>query len=306
MLLFSIIIPTYNRAHMLPKTIQSVINQTFLDWELIIVDDGSTDGTRELIKHFIEKESRIKYIYQNNSERSVARNNGIKNALGRYICFLDSDDWYAENHLQVLSENITNKTNPIGLFFTNYNEVSNNQIKNISPPNFEDFNNPIDYLMSYAIIPARVCVHNEILKKNKFDEDITIIEDVILWTRIELEYPVYHIQEHTVNYLIHEDNSINIKGKGAIKRYNGLLIFFKRYPDIVKLISKKQKNQIMSDTLFNISKHYIYHSKSLKAVKYLIKSILISPYHPQTKHKFFCAVKIITRNKIPEYQPNRT
>ena len=94
---FSIIIPTYNRAHVLAKAIESVINQRYTNWELIIIDDGSNDNTREVVQQF--NDPRINYVYQENTERSQARNNGIKLAKGLYICFLDSDDEYCDNHL---------------------------------------------------------------------------------------------------------------------------------------------------------------------------------------------------------------
>ena len=89
---FSVVIPTYNRANMISGAIQSVLEQTFKNFELIIIDDGSTDQTAHVIAGFSDE--RIKYNYQQNTERSQARNNGIKIASGRYICFLDSDDQY--------------------------------------------------------------------------------------------------------------------------------------------------------------------------------------------------------------------
>ena len=76
---FSIIIPTYNRAHLISMAIDSVIAQTFENWELIIVDDGSTDNTKELVDNYCSIDKRIRYIYQENAERSAARNNGIIN-----------------------------------------------------------------------------------------------------------------------------------------------------------------------------------------------------------------------------------
>ena len=103
---FSIIIPTYNRGHVLGKTIQSVINQNFNDWELIVVDDGSTDNTKNIINDFSKNDSRIRYIYQDNQERSAARNNGIENSNGKYICFLDSDDEYLQHHLSTFYDEI--------------------------------------------------------------------------------------------------------------------------------------------------------------------------------------------------------
>ena len=94
---FSIIIPTYNRAHVIMRPIDSVLRQTFEDWELIIVDDGSTDDTKSIIESY--HDNRIRYVWQENQERSAARNHGIALAKGEWICFLDSDDDYYPNHL---------------------------------------------------------------------------------------------------------------------------------------------------------------------------------------------------------------
>ena len=84
---------------MLHFAVDSVLNQTYKDWELIVVDDGSTDNTKEIVEEFVKIDKRIKYIFQENKERSAARNNGIKKAKGDWICFLDSDDIYHMNHL---------------------------------------------------------------------------------------------------------------------------------------------------------------------------------------------------------------
>jgi glycosyltransferase involved in cell wall biosynthesis len=94
----SVIIPTYNRADLLPRAIQSVINQTYKDWELLIIDDGSTDNTKEIVEGFIKKDSRIKYFYEENSGApGRPKNFGIQKSNGKYIAFLDSDDeWLPE------------------------------------------------------------------------------------------------------------------------------------------------------------------------------------------------------------------
>ena len=92
----SVIIPTYNRAHLVGRAIKSVLNQTYRDFEIIVVDDGSTDNTKDIIKEFQKKDKRIKYIpYEKNKGGSAARNTGIKAAKGEYIAFLDSDDEWA-------------------------------------------------------------------------------------------------------------------------------------------------------------------------------------------------------------------
>ncbi len=97
----SIILPTFNREKLLPRAIDSVIKQTYLHWELIIVDDGSTDKTFALVKSYIKKTSKIKYIKkQINQGVSLARNIGISKAHGYFIAFIDSDDEYMPNHLE--------------------------------------------------------------------------------------------------------------------------------------------------------------------------------------------------------------
>jgi glycosyltransferase involved in cell wall biosynthesis len=88
---FTIIIPSFNRVHVIDRAIQSILNQTYPDWELIIVDDGSTDNTKEILTSILA-DKRIKYIYQDNAGVCAARNKGVSLATGKYLVFLDSDD----------------------------------------------------------------------------------------------------------------------------------------------------------------------------------------------------------------------
>ncbi len=96
----SIIIPCYNYAHFLVETLDSVKKQNFSDWECLVVNDGSTDNTEEICIQYCVEDSRFKYLYQNNQGLSSARNTGIKNAKGKYIQFLDSDDLISNNKLE--------------------------------------------------------------------------------------------------------------------------------------------------------------------------------------------------------------
>jgi glycosyltransferase involved in cell wall biosynthesis len=104
----SIITPCYNGARYISETIDSVISQSYKDWEMLIVNDGSTDNSEEIICKYSEKEPRIKYIKQNNSGSAVARNRGIKECTGRYIALLDADDlWdsqFLEKQINFMSE----------------------------------------------------------------------------------------------------------------------------------------------------------------------------------------------------------
>ena len=98
--MISIIIPAYNAADYLAQTIESVLNQTYSDFELILIDDGSTDRTREIIKDYQCKDARIKYFYKENGGVSSARNLGLQKATGDFVSFLDSDDLWDRRFLE--------------------------------------------------------------------------------------------------------------------------------------------------------------------------------------------------------------
>jgi glycosyltransferase involved in cell wall biosynthesis len=299
MVFFSIVIPTYNRADLIGETIKSVINQTFKNWECIIVDDGSLDNTKEVVSKISLVDNRVKYIHQSNAERSAARNKGIKNAIGKYICFLDSDDYFLENHLLEMKKKIEVSSDKIALFFSNYIYSYNGIKENIVIPKLTK--NTQHYLVYNPIIPARVCIHNSILKEFQFDEDIVIVEDFLLWLKISYKYPLFHLELDTIIYNIHEDNSVNIKNNAAIKRLNGLKVFFKRYPNIKLELPKKYYNFLIGDTCFSIMKYYIYHQNKLKSIKYLLLSIFYQKNHNQLKHKMLILVYLLINKQIKEY-----
>ena len=108
-LLFSVIIPTYNRAKLLARAINSVIAQQESDWELIIVDDGSTDKTFQVVQKYLRTNKNIRYLRKRNEGPSKARNKGARSAKGKFVTFLDSDDEYMSNHLSLRRKAINQK-----------------------------------------------------------------------------------------------------------------------------------------------------------------------------------------------------
>ena len=302
MAFFSVVIPTYNRAHLIEKTISTIQYQSFKDWECIIVDDGSKDTTREVVEGLIAQDERIKYVYQENAERSAARNNGIRNATGKYICFLDSDDAFLKHHLQYLFEKIQATNYAVAMYFTNYILSQNGEmISNDFPSLGKDV---INYLFYNPIIPARACIHHEILKEIQFDEEIVIVEDLLLWVKIAMNFPLFHLEESTVIYNLHEDNSINIKNNSAQKRLDGLLLFFEKYPEITRKIPVEIRKDIVGDTHFNIMKYYLYQKNKSKAIRHLMTSIFYQKKHAQLKHKLYILYSLLLNKKISEYDYN--
>jgi glycosyltransferase involved in cell wall biosynthesis len=297
---FSVIIPAYNREYLIEETIKSVISQTFENWECIVVDDGSTDNTRNVILSLSEKDQRIKYIYQENAERSAARNNGIRNAKGEYICFLDSDDFYTCEHLQSLQKEISSIKNPIGLFFTGFEEIKKNE-RHVPPINEFQSQNGIDYFLTNAIIPARICGHKLIFKEQKFDEDIVIVEDLCLWARIASKFPVYQLKQNTVLYSIHEGNSIHLGSNASEKKLRGLKTFIKRYPEIIYKADKKNVKRLLTDCHFRIAQSCIHRKLRFGAFRHTLISIFLNVDKTQLKHKLYVLMNLMLFREIPEY-----
>src|SRR5437763_12352369 len=120
MILFSVIIPTYNRLQFLKEAIDSVLNQTYNNFELIIVDDGSTDGTSEFIINEYKKDARINFYFKENEERGAARNYGLNKAKGTYAVFFDSDDWMKPQYLEYLHNVIIKQPVPPDMVAAKY------------------------------------------------------------------------------------------------------------------------------------------------------------------------------------------
>ncbi len=126
---FSIVIPTYNRADFLEKTIDSVLQQSFQDFEILVVDDGSTDNTNEIVRNI--SDSRVHYHFKENEERGAARNYGFDKSEGEYVVFLDSDDLFSKEHLSTLNEHLAKKQEKF--ICTRYDFVDEKGLRRNSP-----------------------------------------------------------------------------------------------------------------------------------------------------------------------------
>ena len=288
---FSIVIPTYNRAAFMPKAIESVLAQTYADWELIIVDDGSTDNTKEVVSQYCD--SRITYIYQQNAERSAARNNGIMHAIGDYVCFLDSDNYMKPDRLEKLSAFIANEKE-CACYYTDieYNDVAKGIVK-IKKGKEYPFSMDVDLLMQDIIATPQLCCATEILRKHQFNPTLSIGEDMELLFRITVEYPLIYIpNQATVVEVEHEGRSVAVHSKSSEKQLETLKIMFSKGHPANKA-SKQQKKWVLSAVLFNASRDYLLEHNS-KGVKYLIQSLFAKPIQKNTKYKlnilfsYFC------------------
>ena len=201
---FSVIMPTYNRADFFSAAIDSVLSQSFNDWELIIIDDGSTDNTKDVVSTY--DDPRVHYHYQDNQERSVARNNGIKQAKGEWICFLDSDDTYLPHHLETLYTFIQEKNLKDAFLVTGHLiEENGERRKHLK---IDTNKNLLKEIWTKFIFPTSVCVSKSVLIKNLFNPEYNIWEDTHLWLRVAAKYPVFQLKDFTAIQLVHEESSV--------------------------------------------------------------------------------------------------
>ena len=189
----SVVIPSYNRKDFLKRSIDSAINQTKKPLEIIVVDDGSTDGTETMIKSDYDF---VKFIKQKNKGVSAARNIGIKVSIGEWICFLDSDDEWKKDKLEKQINAM--KSNP-GYKFFHSNEIwiknglRINQKKKHKKYGGDIFDKCLDMC---RISPSSVMINKTVFDEvGNFNEDLVVCEDYELWLRICDKYKVFFIDE---------------------------------------------------------------------------------------------------------------
>lgn len=243
MVKISVVIPVFNKGFILKETLNSVLQQTFTNYEIILVNDGSTDNSLEVLSNF--EDSKIKIYSQENKGASAARNLGIEKSKGEFIAFLDADDYWFPNHLEELvklSEQFPN----CGSYCSRYqikntkNSVKSPVFKNISP----NFNGIVEnYFASNYPFKINITLNQMIPKKiliemNFFTEGITNGQDLELWTKIAIKYPVAIHNKTTAVYNNYLPNTLSKRSFKTMK-----LMDFKQFeleenknPDLKKFL----------------------------------------------------------------------
>jgi len=182
--LFSIIIPCYNQAHFLPDCLESLLKQTYSNWEAIIVNDGSTDNTYEVSKSYYSIDSRIRIIQKENGGLSSARNKGISEANGERLIFLDSDDFLYENCLENIAS-IIRTVNDNCLIKCGYSYISEDKQKILSDVTVYKKESLYPEILEGNIGPCHsICISKQLVKSiGFFDESLKSVEDWDFWMR---------------------------------------------------------------------------------------------------------------------------
>jgi glycosyltransferase involved in cell wall biosynthesis len=297
---FSIILPTYNRAHLIETAVKSILTQSFSDWELILVDDGSTDNTKEVISKFSSSDKRIKYFYQENQERSIARNNGIEKSTGQFICFLDSDDYFLSTKLEHLHDFIKESTQNDSVLYDGISFLIKDNIVKTPLPTKKESETIHEFLFKNPLGSLQICAPAKVFQEFKFNPSIRIGEDVELWLRIANKFEFIPIDIFNTIALEHDDRSVNLKKYNSAKELMKQIKYIFKLHDETK-ISKQTRKTVLSNCMFNISKHYILNGDRLKSIFWIIKSINVDFKNVQNKHRLYCVIKLSTFQNIQEY-----
>lgn len=220
--MFSVVIPLYNKELSIKNTIQSVLNQTFQDFEIVVVNDGSTDNSLHVLKEI--DDTRIRIINKTNGGVSSARNRGIKEAKYEWIAFLDGDDLWMENHLEILKDMIeahpTDKVFTTSFVFSDNkfvsekgNSFSCTRVENFCKASLSHFNKTIMWT-------SVVCVHKKVFDNVvAFNTNYIRGEDVDLWIRISKRYDIIYTDKVTAIYRKDAENRSDVSYVGVKKTF---------------------------------------------------------------------------------------
>ena len=293
----SIIIPVYNSEKFLKKNIESVLNQTYENLDIVIINDGSTDESEKIINEFIKNDKRIRYYKISNHGVSYARNYGIKRAVGKYICFIDSDDIVSENFCEYLYNGMI--SNDAELSVCNYVLINKNNYTFIDN-NYKCINYELNkYSLLFDKFKGFLCNKmyiTDVIKKNTIflNESISMCED-LLFNANYLKYTkkIAYSENKLYGYVIDDNSSrkINIKWYSIFKVYKEL---FNNY--------QISMNQAELDVLnFNYLNVAFEAKVRSKIQKFNLKDILSNEEYTIYNEKIHNWRKLLKSNKISKF-----
>jgi glycosyltransferase involved in cell wall biosynthesis len=277
----SVIIPTYNYGRFIDESLKSVFDQTFQDFEIIVIDDGSSDDTAQRLESY---GSRIRYFRQQQKGPAAARNLGIRESKGEYIAFLDADDlWYPtklEKQLKLFG------TNPrLGMVLTDNSLFDDNGI-------YKDYVNKKGYLFTgdvvsniflrSGVVTPTVMVRRRVFEKvGMFEENLYIAEDDNMWIRIAIEYEVDIVDESLAQIRDHRFRTMRVSDKLDLSVENNIKLLTTKYgaavADKIRPLAVRKYFQLYFDKAY---RHFELR-EFRKARQYFYKAIAKCPLKPK-------------------------
>jgi len=285
----SVVIASYNRAALLGATLDSILAQNFRDFEIIVVDDGSTDGTKSLVDGY---GSRVQYLYQDNQGPSAARNLGVRHAQAAWISIQDSDDLSLPNHLDVLHGYVSSHPQ-VGMVFANGDYLGGpvHNRKNIIPVaksrrlaqsgvGLEDlFDKSIVRLQAGLI--AKKC-YDEV---GGHDEALRISMDLDLSFRLWARYPMVYLDEVVFSYRKHGGNISANQERRLLENIRVIEKLIQEYPKAEEILGRGRIHRRLAYRYYRLAKTRLKHGSPAEARAALNAAVGLSPLN--LKYRFY-------------------
>lgn len=305
---YSIIIPLYNKEKAIEKTLKSVFQQSFTDYEVLVINDGSTDKSEEKVKRFSDE--RLRLISTENRGVSQARNLGISESKGKLVAFLDADDYWFPNHLQSVFQLYQNFPEA-GLLATNYQFYYSD--KKIIQPVFDDiptenwrgivkdfFKSSMTYRLAWT---SAVAVPKVIFDKiGNFDETITLGagEDTDLWIRIAIDFPVAFSTEISARYNMTAQNKISFSAttKRNFARLDKFYQQEKVNPSLKKFLDLYRVVYALKHKLAGDEKNFAFYYSAIAMENCPMKSRILLKLPTFILKRLFVFGRLLNSNKM--------
>jgi len=267
----SVIIPTYNRVHLVGRAIRSVLNQTYQDFEIIVVDDGSTDNTEEVVESF--NDPRIRYIrHEKNRGGSAARNTGIRASRGEYVAFLDSDDeWLPEKLEKQLS--VFEEDSTCGAVYTDFlYMLPDGNVKLCQ--NYHPEGWILKKLLSSNVVgtTSTVIVKRECFETvGLFDESLLSCQDWDMWIRIAKRYSFRKVPEPLTKYRVHQDR-ITTDFRAVWRGHRAIM---GKYMADIRALGRC----LEAYHNFRLGNYLCHAGEMRQGRRYLFRAVVLSPWH---------------------------
>lgn len=280
--LISVIMPCFNSEQHVRRSVDSVLQQTYPNLELLIVDDGSTDSTQQILQSIQREDSRIRVFSQRNSGPAAARNRGLGESRGSYIAFLDSDDYWSPFFLEKLEKALSSKSeNKFALVYCGWQNIGMRGAggQPFIPPDYENVN-----LIELCFGGCRWPIHAALVnrecfeKVNGFDERWKNCEDFDLWLRMSIFLNVSRIPEVLSFYRHHEGKQISKnRAEVAVNNWRIQNEFLAGQTDEVIKIGKDRLKKMMNGEL--LKRAYIsYWERDLDSAHKIFKMVIRTGY----------------------------
>lgn len=301
----TVIIPTYNRAALVKEAVDSVLQQSFSNFEVIVVDDGSTDGTREEMQKY--RDPRICYYYKENGGVSTARNTGLKMAKGQYILFLDSDDLWPDNYLEVMLEKLKEKPEYGAAYCGRAIGYPDGRVgTNCEPDHSKSGWITQELFLKNRLAAVRTpgtCFHRDVLEGFEFEPLLRNAQDIDAWLRLSLKTKFLFVTE--VCFIHRGSNKHGISPRTMRTGSGNKILLLERFYFRLggdKIIPRRQAMRTISHAYTSAAERH-YKLNHRKACLYLFrKAIAYYPYDYHCYKGFLKALLIGKRkDKLPDW-----